>query len=261
MLRRISKTTLASAGLYCLAFFLTQVLHEGGHALAGFVLGEHPILYTSHVDHTVEVSDAVRLTAVLAGPLTSLFQGLVLMAVVRRLSLGPRLRLFVTWLAFHGLVNFVGYVFTTSFAPGADMGVAAELMGLPFVARLALTVAGYGGLRYLVRPLAVSFAALAAAPLGDESGRAWAKQIGIFAGAIATPILVVAALPVPHWLSLVYVIAAFLPLFDLPDAMVKAGARGGTCALGDLSPIAPAAAYLFVLAMGRLLLDGGVRLD
>ncbi|MCA9550301.1 MAG: hypothetical protein KC933_09715 [Myxococcales bacterium] len=248
---------LESAGWYALAFILTQILHEAAHAAIGVATGRGPTLHTSYVEYAQEASVAAQVACAAAGPLLSLLQGILLTLVVRRGPSSPRLRLALTWLAFHGLVNFVGYLFTTSFAPGGDLGRIAGLLELPLWARLGLTGLGYLGLRYLARPLAPAFVALAPGPLDEVGAKAVAKQEGVLAGAIATPALMLAALPVPHWLSLLYVACAFLPLFDLPGAAAKAHHEAGRTPLGLARPAVSVAAWVVTTAALRLIFDRG----
>ncbi len=259
--RKSSLLTIESAGYYSLAFMSTQLFHELAHALTGRFLGSQPILHTGFVEHTADISTASRVLIAAAGPLFSLLQGLLLLWLVRKGPAHPRLRLFGVWMSFHGMVNFVGYVFSTSFALSADLGRIAVLLQLPMPVRVALTGLGYVGLRYVVRPLAPAFAALCAHPLpAAVAARAFAHELGLYAGALATPILIVAALPVPHWLSLVYAICAFLPLFDLPKALAKNRNFAESTPLRGSRPLFPFTAYILLVVLARYCLDRGVPL-
>lgn len=258
---KISARTLESAAWYAVAFLVTQILHEVAHAAMGLVLGRGPILHTAYVDYARDGAVGARVACAAAGPLFSAVQGLVLLGVARSALLRgqPVARLFVVWLSFHGLTNFVGYVFSTSFAAGGDLGQIAAWLELPLVASLAATALGYLGLRLLARPLGRCFAELAPAPLDDSAAaRAWSREVGLFAGALATPVLVIAALPVPHWLSLVYVVAAFLPLFDLPKALDASRAAATRSALPAARPALAWTVYVALVVGARLALDDGI---
>lgn len=80
-----------SAVCYMLAFLLTTVLHEFGHAIVGSLLGSSPVLHHNYVEHLDRASLPVMHQAWIAcaGPLVSLAQGLLLLPVVRRRSGGP----------------------------------------------------------------------------------------------------------------------------------------------------------------------------
>lgn len=259
---RPSRRTVESAALFALAFFLTTLLHEAAHAVVALALGRGPTLFTSHVDCAVDGSVADRVWTKAAGPLFSGASGLALLALARSWRSAPaRPRLFVAWLAYHGVVNLVGYVFTAWFAPGADVGALARLLGVPTVGQVALMGLGYAGLRLLARPFAPVFAALSPGPLAtDDDARAWAHEVALFAGLLATPVILLASLPVPHWLTLMYAAVTALPLLDLTRPMVAARAAAAATPLGPAAPAPFVVAYLVVVAVGRWLLDGGVAL-
>ncbi|MCB0834514.1 MAG: M50 family metallopeptidase, partial [Bacteroidetes bacterium] len=65
-----------SALLYVLAFMLTTIWHEFGHAIVGVLAGGHPTMYHNSVvgDESVVMSLAASLAVKMAGPLFSLFQ-------------------------------------------------------------------------------------------------------------------------------------------------------------------------------------------
>lgn len=259
---RPSRRTVESAALFALAFFLTTLLHEAAHAVVALSLGRGPTLFTAHVDCALDGSVADRVWTKAAGPLFSGASGLALLALARSGRRWPaRLRLFVAWLAYHGVVNLVGYVFTAWFAPGADVGALVRLLGLPTAGQIALTGLGYAGLRLLARPFAPVFAALSPGPLTtDDEARAWCNEVALFAGLLATPVIILASLPVPHWLTLMYAAVTALPLLDLKKPMIAARAGAASTPLGPATPQRLVVAYLVVVAVGRWFLDGGVTL-
>ncbi len=256
---RVTRRTLESAAFYSAAFFVTVVLHEWAHGIAAWLSGATPVVHTTFVEMEKEAGS--ELVHVLAGPLFSLVQGLVLIPVVARIRSRPRLRLFLLWLAYHGLVNFVGYLFTTSFAPGGDLGKAAGLLGLPWWLKLAATGLGLLGIRYIARPLARFFAELAPKPLADEAAaKAWSWEVGLWAGFLGTPVVVAAGLPPRIWLALFYNCAAAFPLFDLLDGLPRARSRAAETPLAEPRPWPAWLAYLLLVVVGRLVLDPGIRL-
>lgn len=247
-----------AAGWYALAFWITTVLHEGAHFVAGLVVGRGPILHTTFVDYAHEGSVGDQVATALAGPLFSGISGALILLALRARRVPDATRPLVTWLGYHGLVNLVGYVFSVSFATGGDLGRVAALLELPTWLRIAITIAGFGLLRLVARPFGEVFAADAPSLDDEAAARAHARRCVMVPAWIATPLLIVAALPVPHWLALVYTLAAPLPLFDLPDALAKARSTDRS----ERAPALPAwsalvAFVLFVIAT-RLVLDRGV---
>ena len=252
---------LEGAGWYASAFWITTLLHELAHAVAGLVVGRGPVLHTTFVSYVRDGTTSDQIVTALAGPLFSATSGLALLAWSRSAKVPARLEPLVTWLAYHGLVNFVGYTFSVSFAPAGDLGRVAALLEVPVWLRIVITIAGFGLLRLVARPFGAVFATSAEAPLEDEAAaRALARRTTLAAW-IATPALVLAALPVPHWLALVYTVAAPLPLFDLPDALVRERARAGRARTRGERPWIAIAVALVIVIVSRVLLDAGVSLE
>ena len=221
-------------------------------------------MFTSSVVCARDGSPEAQMWTALAGPFFSLVSGALLFFVARIGALSPRARLMTLWLAYHGLVNFVGYVFTSWFAPTADMGRATRIAGATTPLLIALTVLGYAGIRFIARPFGRGVAQLASSPLlDDRAARDWSKESMLYAGLLATPFLALAALPVPHWLSLMYVLTCPLPLFDLPKSVAahRAASRAaeGATPLGDARPKLAWVITLCAWIVARFVFDGGVR--
>jgi hypothetical protein len=245
------------AGVYASAFWITTLLHEAAHAIVGRLLGRGPVLHTTFVEYARDGAVSAQVATALAGPFFSAGSGLALLAWLRSERVPAPLRPLVTWLAYHGLVNFVGYLFSVAFAPGGDLGRAAALLGMPTWLSITITITGFALLRVVARPFGPVLAVSATVPLPDEAAaRAYAR--GILVGAwLATPLLVLASLPAPHWITLLYTLAAPFPLFELSDALAleRARAHGGTAASSHAWPYVLLFAVLVVAS--RLLLDGG----
>jgi hypothetical protein len=257
----LSRRTLESAALFAIAFFVTTLVHELAHAVAAVLVGRDPVMFTSSVEYTIDGSVTARVVTKLAGPLFSGISGLVLLLIARAMRGPPRLRLFVLWLGYHGLVNLIGYVFSMWFAPGGDLGAAARLLELPTLVQIGLMLLAFGGLRLVARPFALPLAQLSPTPLtSDAEAKAWSKEIGLFAGFIATPVLMLSFVPVPHWLTFMYCGVSALPLFDLPRAMVRARGESTKHPLPSAAPIPFIVAYVVVVIVARAIFDGGVRL-
>lgn len=251
-----------SAGLYALAFFLTQVLHELGHAVAGALVGSEPVLHTAFVEHLQQVSAQGRLIHSAAGPVVSLVQGLLFLALLR-LGSPPAVKLGLAWMSYHGLINVVGYLFSGAFAPGGDIGKVWMLLELPAAARWIISALSFASFFFLTRLYLPTFRELSPRPLLQEAqARQWARESGMFPGMLATPLLMLMSLPLPHWLSYLYVATACMPLFSFPDAFARQRLESPVTtwtAHGKAAAIA-LGSYALLHALGRLLLDGGVAL-
>ncbi len=255
----LSRDNIDTAGWYALAFWITTVVHESAHFVAGLAVGRQPILHTTSVDYAIDGSVAQQITSALAAPLFSGISGALLLLALRAHRVPTPTRPLVTWLAYHGLVNLVGYVFSVSFATGGDLGRVASLLDLPTWLRIGITLAGFGLLRLVARPFGEVLAVNATGALADEaSARSHARRAVMVPVWLATPALIVAALPVPHWLALVYTVAAPLPLFDLPDALAKHRGEAGRTHPSRLPSWAAVVAFGAFVVVTRVLLDGGV---
>jgi hypothetical protein len=263
MTKVLTARTFESAFLFAIAFFVTVLLHETAHAVVGHVVGRGPILFTGHVDCVLDKSVGDRVATAAAGPLFSGVSGVVFFLVARAgLRAMPRLRLFTAWLGYHGLVNVVGYVFSAWFAADADVGRIVRLVGVPTAGQIAMMVVALAALRAIARPFGTVFAALTPVPLTDEkAAKAWALEIGVLAGFLALPPLVLAVLPAPHWLSLVYCLLSPFSLFDLPDALAARRNVDVHAPLSTARPVAVAFAFVALVSVARLALDDGWPVD
>lgn len=245
----------ATAGWYALAFWLTTLAHEAAHFVAGWATDRGPTMHATFVEYARTGSVTAELATALAGPLTSGLSGAILLGALRARHVPTPARPLVAWLAYHGLVNLVGYVFSVAFAPGADLGHAAALLGAPTWLRIATTVAGLCLLRLVARPFGEVFAADSAEELStDDEAKLFAGREVLLPAWLATPVLMLVSMPVPHWLTWVYTMTAALPLFDLPDAVVRARTTPRT-SVTRLRPAVPIVLFALVVAASRWTLD------
>lgn len=199
------RDVLSLAVLYALAFLLTTLMHEAAHAVVGLLVGRHPVLHATSVTYVPpEATDAQRLASASAGPLFSLAQGLVLLPVVRRARFrSAAATIFTAWMSFHGLTNFSGYLFSTPFAPDADLGTIARLLRLPLPARLVLCGLGFMALRasaqVLVAPLLRRAPAHVRTDDVSERNR-YLVRAAVFPWVLGVLFALPSALPLPHWL-------------------------------------------------------------
>jgi hypothetical protein len=207
------RSVFAAAALYALAFVVTTLLHEEAHALAGLAIGRHPVLHHNWVDYVPpDATPLQKLVSASAGPLFSLLQGLLLIPLVQRTAKArAETQLFLMWLCFHGLTNFGGYLFSTPFAPTADLGTIARILGLGSLAQIGLCGLGFLALRASAKVLLVPL--LERAPegidLADVAVRnRYLVQAAVWPWLFGVILALPFAFPVPHWLSLFYVCIA-----------------------------------------------------
>ncbi len=202
--------------IYVLTFLVTTILHEVAHAVTSLALGGRPVLHHVYVAHEgLEGARQAMVSA--AGPLMSLVQGGVLLALLRATSAAPTAtRLALVWLCIHGLVNFFGYLVTTPFVPNADLGKIASWLELPMLARWGVFAAGLGAITWIgfwAREPLLAFVVEPAA-LTDPAARVrHVMAIGVGPWLLGGALIALASWPSPHWISFLYPFFAGFFLF------------------------------------------------
>ena len=133
---------------------MNTLLHESAHAVAGLSLGLTATLSPFSVDYDGQTTTRQDIITAAAGPVFSLVMGLVLMVVARNWGRGV-VRLFWMWLAFMGVMNFVGYCFIAPFAQAGDTGQVLALLHTPWWGFVLVAAAGVAGQFLLARRFAV----------------------------------------------------------------------------------------------------------
>lgn len=128
---------------FVLAFTVTTILHEVAHAVTGFVFGSHPVLHDTFVEHFGLTEPQKAITAA-TGPLFSLFQGFGFYLLFNHLNNVSWLgRLFMLWMALHGLVNFFGYLINAPYTSYGDVGKVAAYLGWSRTTLFLLLILGF----------------------------------------------------------------------------------------------------------------------
>lgn len=152
---------------FVLAALVTGFSHEIAHAVAALVQGANPVVSPFSVSYPDGGrTPTEEIVTALAGPLFSLVVGLVLMVVARSWGSGL-VRLFWMWLAFMGVMNFVGYCVIAPFGDVGDTGHALALLAAPGWVSIVVFLVGVAGQFLLARRFAVEVKRYAA-DLGAE---------------------------------------------------------------------------------------------
>lgn len=181
---------ITSAVAFALACLVMVTLHEAAHAVAGLLQGGSPTMYAYAVD-TTGLDDGQQIVTALAGPLSSLVSGLVVLALPRA-SLGAFWRLAVLWLGLLSVQEVSGYLITGPFVRAGDIGAALELSGAPAVVGW-IGVVGWAG-TYLLGRHAVR--CLAGMVVDDAPHGPQLRALGLLAWLLGTAIVVAASLGV-----------------------------------------------------------------
>ncbi|GAA3079300.1 hypothetical protein GCM10010464_49280 [Pseudonocardia yunnanensis] len=126
---------------FALAALASITLHELAHAIAGLMLGGHPVMFGFSVDQG-PISDAVQIVTALAGPVFSLVSGLVVLAVPAN-SLPTFWRLAWLWFGLLSVQEFAGYLITGPFVSAGDIGLVLAAADAPLVVAIGGFVVGW----------------------------------------------------------------------------------------------------------------------
>lgn len=223
--RLFLKESLLSALLFCMAFIITCIFHEAGHAFLVRCLGLQGRWYHNRVDYNYEqASLAQGVWVCLGGSLFTAVQMALCYPLSLRLRKGGRvLRLFLCWMAFWSVIQLLGYFVIGSFPLWNDISGVYNLLNVPWMLRIGGSVTAFVLFRFLLNPLAKPvIAALDASVTTDI--REQARVVVLVPSLIAAPILVLINLPAEHLLSLAYPLS--VPLFVISTYFRIATAKG-----------------------------------
>lgn len=262
----IKPLVINSAVCYVLAFLLTTVLHEFGHAIVGSVLGSSPVLHHNYVAHldraSLPVMDQVWIA--LAGPLVSFAQGLLLLPVVRRRRCGGLFDLFLLWCMLLGFGNFLGYLMTGPIFTAGDIGKVHLLLQVPMLVRIGIALVGAAALAWVAyfstRPF-LQFAPQPSLVEGPSSRMMFNFRIIILPWLIGSVVVTLLYLPVVAIVSIIYPITSGMVfIFPWKHARRVEDAE----AHGSASILGPSWAWYGALALAvlvfRLVLAPGIEL-
>jgi len=255
--------TISSTVALVAAAVVNSLWHESGHALAALANGLTPTLSSFSVDVAEPTTPQQEIVIALAGPLVSLVMGLVVLRVARNTGSGFG-RLFWMWLAFLGVMNFVGYCFIAPFAQGGDTGQALALLNAPVWAFVLVAAVGVVGQLWLARRFAVEVSRYATSTTDQ-------RRLAYFPWLIATAVVVImtfvelVALQTPalHFapvLAYGFAFAIFAPMQFIFSRRIRRDPDPEVLAVSPWSRPALALTVLAVVADVVLAVAGGITL-
>lgn len=154
-----SKNILTNSTLaFVSAFIITTFLHESGHYLSYWLCGGNPTLFHNYVLTGDEpLGTAAIVISALAGPLTSLVQGLIFGMTVSKSRKNNMRHLLFLWLSLLGYVNFFGYLGMTPLSTRGDTGKVAELLNIDSSMRILIAIVGFIALVFFILKTARNF--------------------------------------------------------------------------------------------------------
>jgi len=253
-----------STTLYCIAFLMTTIIHELGHAVTGWLFESSPVLHHNYVEHLA--SDALTMTqqllVALAGPLISLVQGMVAGMMFLRSSQDNLRALFLLWFAILGLSNFLGYFMTGFVFQEGDIGRIFQLMELPMGVQITLATTAAAALLFLAYKLTASFLRFSYKEewVADERSRVnFSFRMIILPWVVGSGIVTLAYLPVQAIVSIIYpVMSGFVFIFPWQNARrVSAVPLSATSRNGRVSWVG-VGVHAVVLIVFRFVLAQGI---
>lgn len=187
--------------LYIIAYLVTIVLHETGHALMSLALGGRPILYSTSVQNANKhLADSAIVLIAAAGPLLSLLQGASLLAWLRHRPARGAWGLFWLYMAVFGLINFLGYLLIAPVVKGGDTGQIMALLHVPAAVQWAVAALGLYALIKVVGSTAPLFLGLLPTEMqADAAQRTTAlRGLILWPWLVGSVVLVLLALPALH---------------------------------------------------------------
>ena len=257
---------LNSTVLYVIAFLITTIIHEFSHALAGVINASDPVLHHNFVEHlsSSHLSTLQKVSIALAGPVSSLLQGLLAGALFLKSKKKTPLQLFFLWLSVLGFSNFLGYLMTGSLFQVGDIGKVYHLLDVPLFIQITLAVFGSGILLLIAYKITVPFLQFSYRQNWinePQSRKNFSFLIIILPWIIGSTIITILYLPIIAIISIIYpIMSGMVFIFPWQNAQ-----RISNVELSDNKEIGKLLYSLYfslvvLIIVFRLILAPGIRL-
>ena len=190
---------------FVFAFFVTTLLHEGGHFISWQLAGYPAILHHNYVETFGEnVSQSVIIISALAGPVVSLIQGIIVNLFISRRTGNSAPDLLLIWISLLGFVNFFGYLMMTPFFIAGDTGKVAEILNFAMIYRYLIAGIGLAVLILIILRTGRHFARFIPADAAGTARNKYLNHLLLFPIVTGSVINVMLAFPVVTILSIIY---------------------------------------------------------
>lgn len=212
--------------LFVIASTLEMTLHELGHFIAGHLVdGKDITLYHNYVSDN---SDDLTMNEVLfvkaAGPLVSLFIGIIFQLICAKLSNRNLTFLFYLYMSVFGYIGFFGYLMIAPFFTYGDTGYICHALNFPTWLTVSIALFGAVILFFIMRSLMRFFVELGT----EEIINAKEYRVPFINALIFYPLLfgmiitTLLNLPVPTFASIIAPICSpFTLMWAYGDALRK----------------------------------------
>jgi hypothetical protein len=127
--------------IYSTTALLTLLFHESGHFFIEKIWGFDAVIHPNYGSYSGLATDSQKIIIAAAGPLFSLFQGLVLILFSRVFIQKNIFSLFILWLSLHGFILFFGYLVCSPFFIYGDTGQVFYLLHVPIYITASIAIA------------------------------------------------------------------------------------------------------------------------
>ena len=252
------RLTWLSLLLYTLAFNLTFFIQELFLVVPkALTPGLRPTLF--HNNHNWEGSHQLEYLFQGTGAAAILLSGLLFAwAAKRGAGRTEFTRLFLLWMAYHGLFQSLPQIAFAAVSPNSDTGLALDWFGLPATAELAVTVLGIIAIIAAGLFMTRRFLELGP-PLATGRARSWfVFLIAVLPAMLAVPVLILFRIP-REWVEVVIPTIA-VPLIGLIWVQTNAWRMPVAARPAEPSPglAIPFMLVLALLALFQLVLRPGI---
>ena len=187
------------------AFIITTIIHESGHFISYYIFGAQPVLYHNYVQTlNHNPGSNTLIISALAGPVISLFQGIIISTFLIRKPGNSDKYLLLLWMCLLGFINFFGYLMLTPISKKGDTGKVAEMLGFSTVVQIIIAVIGIAVLILIVLKMGKKFAYFIPNTTDEAKKSKYINSLVMFPIMAGSVVNILLAFPIPVLLSVIY---------------------------------------------------------
>ncbi|MFN8283640.1 MAG: hypothetical protein U0U67_10525 [Chitinophagales bacterium] len=252
-----------SALLYVTTAVLEMILHECSHFLAAFYFDAKELSlhhnFVNYDDGNLSIHQKIWIAS--AGPMMSLFIGLLFHWIVVKSKKRNSLFLFNVFMSVNGYIGFLGYLMIAPLTTSGDTGFVFHALGFPFWVVILIAIIGLLMLYFIIKNLTKHFVEMASIEIIENKNqrRIFVQAIIQYPIYICVVFMMLLNLPVQIWVSLMPAFSYFSLFYAYGDALNKNYSDLNYNKEFDLlNNIQPAIiiVFVFVVILNRLLVNG-----
>ena len=252
-----------SALLFIITAVLEVVLHEFSHFITAFMFHAKDLsLHHNFVDYAEDnLSVSQRIWIASAGPLMSLFIGLLFHLIVIQSEKRNALFLFNLFMAVNGYIGFFGYLMIAPVTIQGDTGFVFHTLGFPMWSVVLIAVFGISMLLVVIKKLTKHFVEMGSVEIiaDKEQRRQFVQAVIKYPIYCCVLAMLLLNLPVPIWVSILPVFSYFSLFYGFGDALRKNYTDSNyNKEFEQLNSIQPVIiiGFVFVVILNRFLVHG-----